>query len=538
MDEPVKSDRCRVALAQLPFTEGAQLALLLDSLTQPEILAELSDSDRLEVVKATAQLDGWSAARRARTVAEVHASVLAVELEDSTAADAVLARQLAERNVTAELSLVLGVSFGVADRELALAMDLTEFPRVARALAHGELDVAQARVILTGLRDLHAGSHLDSGATVPVVDRGVLFDHRAELLTGFLGPDDSPEGDDFDPNEPVTDSAPDGQPYPLFPELDRPGVTLWGIPPAKLRAIVAREAGRLDAEFVAARAARGRSDRCVDYEDHSDTTSSLHLRAETEAVAAAYRNVDDAARAARRLGDARTLDQLRADIAVGWLTEGAYGTAVVRRGTPCTTTPSRAEATSDDELVLERVQERVQEQSCGPLVHITVAATTMLGLDALPATLHGPRGPVPIPADLARELAHRRGARWRRLLFDPDSGVATDLSPSYRPPPRMAEFVRARDGHRSRFPASAATRLELDHVEPWSGNGAGGQTCANNLAAVGKRDHQLKTDRIVTVTGDANGRLTYRTGSGRRYVSYPMAYSALAADHEGPAPPF
>jgi hypothetical protein len=139
-----------------------------------------------------------------------------------------------------------------------------------------------------------------------------------------------------------------------------------------------------------------------------------------------------------------------------------------------------------------------------------------------------------MPADLARHVARRRGAQWRRLLYDPATGVATDLSPGYRPRPRTTAFVRARDGEQTRFPTSGATRLELDHVREYChvDPPAGGPTQAGNLVAAGKRDHQLKTDRLVAVSGDANGALTYRTPSGREYVSHPYQYAAPAA---GPA---
>ena len=61
---------------------------------------------------------------------------------------------------------------------------------------------------------------------------------------------------------------------------------------------------------------------------------------------------------------------------------------------------------------------------------------------------------------------------------------------------------------------------------------AGGRTQAGNLSAVGKRDHQLKTNRLLRVDGDANGPLMLTTPSGRTYVSYPPAYAAAGA------PPF
>ncbi|MFL6100286.1 MAG: hypothetical protein ACJ71T_10065 [Actinomycetales bacterium] len=481
----------RAALARLPQVEGAELAALVGQLTRPEVLWDLSDAERLEVVKATVRADAWMAAMRARTVGAVHASVLD-QVRAEGGGTAIQRREFAERRVAVEVSLVLGVSLPAADRELDLALDLAEFPRLGRALAAGVLDLTQVRVILAGLRDFDRAGDLD---------RATRFAHCGALLSGLLGPDDSPEGDEFDPEEPVTDAGPDGRPYPLFRELDHHDVTVWSLPPARLRTILAREAARLDPTYHAQRAATARAERRVDVEDHPDATSSLHLHAGAEGVAAAYTSIDAAARTARRRGDSRTLDQLRADITIGWLTHGRHGT----------------QATSPD----------------GPLVHLTVAATTMLGLDEEPATLHGPRGPLPLPADLARDLAHQRGARWRRLLFDPASGVATDLSPAYRPPPRMGQFVRARDGHHTRFPTSAATHLELDHVREYRPDqpAAGGPTCPANLAAAGKRDHQLKTDQLIRVSGDANHRLTYITPSGRQYVSYPTAFA-------GPDPPF
>jgi hypothetical protein len=515
-------------IARLSRATGEELMALVSQLTRPEVLAELTNGEHLAAIEASARLDAWTATRRARAVASLHRSVRAEIDEESAAVMAELGaleprsaaraavedRRLAERRAAMELSLAMGTSFAAADRELDLALDLEAHPRLGRALARGELDRAQARVILTGLNQLNA--------TRPAHDP-IVAAHRAELLTGFLGPDDSPEGDDFDPDEPITDATVSGLPYPLFRELDRPGVTLWSLSPSRLAAIIRREAARLDRDFLAERAAAARDGRRLDFDPQPDFTADLHLHTSAEHAAAAYRNIDDAARAARRAGDPRTLDQLRADIAVGWLTEGTYGTYVVRPGGfPA----SEASAAHADDLTAGH--------SVGPLVHLTVAATTMLGLDEEPGTLHGPRGPIPVPADLARELAHRRGARWRRLLYDPATGVATDLSPSYRPPPLLDAFVRARDGHQTRFPTSSASRLELDHVRPFDRACpfAGGQTRAGNLSSVGKRDHQLKTDRLLRVDGDANGSLTLTTPSGRTYVSHPHAYA------DAGAPPF
>ncbi len=107
----------------------------------------------------------------------------------------------------------------------------------------------------------------------------------------------------------------------------------------------------------------------------------------------------------------------------------------------------------------------------------------------------------------------------------------------------MAEYVRARDGHTTRHPTSCATHLELDHVPAYNHAHPdhGGPTTAANLAAGGHRDHQLKTDRILTVTGNANHNLTITTPSGRTYPTYPHPYPtrtpAELPSHRSPDPP-
>jgi hypothetical protein len=170
------------------------------------------------------------------------------------------------------------------------------------------------------------------------------------------------------------------------------------------------------------------------------------------------------------------------------------------------------------------------EGGSGPqvMMNVTTFGTTLLDLDDHPAVLHGPAGPQPLSAQLARQIAHDPAlSTWRRILLDPSTGVATDVSPAYPPPPRMAEFVRVRDGHRSRFPTSGATRTESDHVKPFDRRNpsAGGQTTSANLASAGRRDHHLKTDGGLSVSGDANESLTYRTSAGREFTSLPHQYA-------------
>lgn len=123
-------------------------------------------------------------------------------------------------------------------------------------------------------------------------------------------------------------------------------------------------------------------------------------------------------------------------------------------------------------------------------------------------------------------LAHDpEQATWRRILCDAATGVATDVSRGYRPAPRIAAFVKARDGYRSRFPVASGGRVELDHVVEYRDGGpTGGATTAANLASSALREHHLKTDRGLRVCGDANDVLTFTGRTGRPQFSLPHLY--------------
>ena len=240
--------------------------------------------------------------------------------------------------------------------------------------------------------------------------------------------------------------------------------------------------------------------------------------ARTSCLAATYAHLDHQARAARNGGAPETLDQLRFDLAVGHLTGAAFGLTLV----PKTSATSPARDTH-----AKKRRRRLRSRAGATLINVTVADRTLLGLDNRPAVLHTPTGDVPIPAELARALAHDpEQATWRRILCDPATGTATEVSTGYRPAPRIAQFCAVRDGHTTRFPTSAARTLELDHIHEYNHTApaTGGATTPANLAAAGKRDHQAKTDRILDVTGDANSELTYTTGTGHTYTSRPHQY--------------
>lgn len=151
-----------------------------------------------------------------------------------------------------------------------------------------------------------------------------------------------------------------------------------------------------------------------------------------------------------------------------------------------------------------------------PLIQVTVAASTLAGLDDLPGELSG-HGP--IPASLARAVAADPSGTWRRLLTD-DAGALLDYGRrAYRPPAELARHVAARD-RTCRFPTCnlPASTCEVDHVRSWQ---EGGTTAAANLQVLCRRHHHLKHEAGWRVTRRPDGSTEWTSPTGHRYCTPP-----------------
>jgi hypothetical protein len=156
-------------------------------------------------------------------------------------------------------------------------------------------------------------------------------------------------------------------------------------------------------------------------------------------------------------------------------------------------------------------------QGLRPAIQVTVALSTLLGVDEQPGELAG-HGP--IPATLARRLAADESGTWRRLVSDPLTGALLDYGrTTYRPPKDLAEFVIARD-QTCTFPTCnrRAHRCELDHRIPYD---SGGSTNPENLAAVCKRHHTAKHQTDWTPHRKPDGHHTWTSPTGHHYHSRP-----------------
>jgi len=116
--------------------------------------------------------------------------------------------------------------------------------------------------------------------------------------------------------------------------------------------------------------------------------------------------------------------------------------------------------------------------------------------------------------------AERRDRRDQRA-----GGCAHDLaSAAYRPPPRVGEFVIARDRTcRFRSCRRPAEQCDLDHVIPYH---EGGLTCACNIGGQCRLHHQLKQHPGWKLTEPTPGVFRWTTPVGRTYVTRPDTYSA------------
>ena len=160
-------------------------------------------------------------------------------------------------------------------------------------------------------------------------------------------------------------------------------------------------------------------------------------------------------------------------------------------------------------------------------VQVTVAATTLLGLDELPGQLAGYG---PIPASVARRLA--AVGTWRRLLTDPVSGAVLDYGRTrYEPPQDLVDHVLTRD-QTCRGPTCdhAATGCETDHTTAYPA----GPTAAGNLGALCKPHHLAKHHTRWRVRQPAPGRFEWISPTGHTYIVEPEPVGPTELERAGP----
>ena len=146
-------------------------------------------------------------------------------------------------------------------------------------------------------------------------------------------------------------------------------------------------------------------------------------------------------------------------------------------------------------------------------VNVTIDLPTLLGLAENPGQLSGYG---PIPASVARTLAS--DGKWKRFITDPQTGVLLDYGrETYEPPQALVDFLIARD-RTCRFPGCRRSALlsDLDHAQSWE---SGGVTSIQNLGALCRRHHQLKTHGGWSIESASDGSCTWTSPLGKKYFT-------------------
>ena len=226
-------------------------------------------------------------------------------------------------------------------------------------------------------------------------------------------------------------------------------------------------------------------------------------------MTAALDRVDGLARGLRSGGDARTLEQLRSDLALDLLLFGWASPDQV---------PEPARATFAGQA---------------PSAHVTlvVALTTMLGLDDQPGEIPGHGF---VSAAVARNIAGASGSVWRRLVTDPrrrDGAGAVD-----------ARATAPRCGWRSRWPPSTGSaRHPVAPSRPTAAmsttrsRGRPGRPAVRDLKSRHRRHHNHKTRGTWKAHPRPDGTTRWTTVSGRDYLSHRFRYDDPLARPVAPA---
>ncbi|WP_256564754.1 HNH endonuclease signature motif containing protein [Allokutzneria sp. A3M-2-11 16] len=229
---------------------------------------------------------------------------------------------------------------------------------------------------------------------------------------------------------------------------------------------------KLDPDAALRRHKKATKERVVEKRDLDDGMSSLRFVVPALEGVLIYDRIDRIARALPK--DDRTLDQKRADVAMDVLLGKDTGAP----------------------------QGEVR-------VYLTMPVTSVIGMNDDPAMLHGYG---PLPAEVARDVV--AGGIWKRILTDPVTGMAEEVSDVYRPTAKQRELIAAR------FPRCTAIgcqqpahRCDLDHCCRYDGT----NTTVKNLRPKCRHHHRMKHESTWRCENLPDGRHMWTTPSGDVY---------------------
>ncbi|MFJ5700360.1 DUF222 domain-containing protein [Arthrobacter sp. NPDC093139] len=358
-------------------------------------------------------------------------------------------RTAQEIAVTAEVACVLTVSERSAAALLGDARTLTTArPLTLSTLSSGSISWQHARILC------------DETANLEPAAATALETH---FLEACVPEQSDPEWSDVDAVR-------------LGAARRGPGCLAGELVPGRFRARARAWRERHHPVSIETRHRRSVKDRRVEYVPDRDGMAWLSAYLPADTAAGIWNRSTDAARALKGPAESRTLMQLRADVAAGWL---LYGEA---------------------KSVAGGLAEGILSPSAQVLV--TVPVFSLLDAGEEPAVLDG-YGPV--PASIARRLVADGATSFLRVLTDPRDGAPLEIGrTSYRLTKPMRQWLRLRDG-KCPFPGCNNQSLdnEADHLLAWS---EGGGTGIANLGQPCPKHHRLKHTtlwRPVNATRDS-----------------------------------
>ncbi|MFF2345674.1 DUF222 domain-containing protein [Pseudarthrobacter sp. NPDC058119] len=370
-------------------------------------LRELSESclDGLGIV---ARVEAATAAVKVRLLSEYSKAAAALEAPAESAYES----SARDMSVVAEVACTLTIGEGAASALLQDAHALTtSLPATLSAMDAGVISWRHAQVMVDET------SGLDSAAT-------------ANLEAHFLDPE-------------VPNGARGASAGELVPGRFRRKVRAW------------RE--RHHPESLTIRHAKSMADRRMEYKPDRDGMAWVSLYVAADKGCAIWNKSSALARGLQGPNEARTLTQLRADLAVKLLLGDT------------------------DDLAGPGPSLKAD-------VLVTVPILSLLGTTDEPADLdnYGP-----IPASMARKLVAEGANSFYRVLVDPRDGATLELGrTNYRLTESLKRWLKMRDG-KCTFPgcSNPSPDNEADHLRSWE---RGGATGISNLGQLCPKHHRLK----------------------------------------------
>ena len=302
-----------------------------------------------------------------------------------------------------------------------------------------------------------------------------------------------------------TDTLPDGASADFERDLLPFAKTLTV---AKFAAVARKKRESLHPESITERHTAAVEERRVWVDPQQDGMAFLGAQLSAEVALAAYDRLTEIAMAQKSPDDARTLAQKRADAMSDLLIDGDT----------CATADEGAvgDGAAGEGAAGQRAAGEGTGHGVRAKVLVTVPVLTLLGRAETPANLEGYG---PIDSETARQLA-ADAPSFARVLTDPVTSAILDFDRTkYAVPADLRMVLRVRD-ETCRAPGCnrAAARCDVDHSVDWAN---GGTTCAGNLSHLCEFHHNLKHHTRVRLRNLGDGRIEWKTPSGRTYVTHP-----------------